>query len=316
VSTGIVTSSDEIAKLTCDVVVDRRKAAAGAEGMGTADHDCPARNDGLRLDEGATGLLRAADDDDNCCYEEFRRPVRGRPYTVNGAPQLPDFVVRSTAGRPALRTGARRRVAAGWLHDAREELASVAAFERAALELAAVEAPRGLIDACFVAAAQEQRHATLCLSIAEEFAERSLRLGSPPAVKARRLSLLALLLETFEAGCTGEAIAAAIAGRSARGASDRIRLTLLEIAADETEHAALAWRTLAWGLPRMTLSERAEFFAAAAALRVAPPASVVGNANGKLDPAHGRMTAAAQSQVAADVWTHVIGALLHQAATS
>jgi len=294
---------------TCETVVDRTAATLGLPSVGELEHGCPRRHKGMILELSQTATLRGNGDKDNCCYEEMRRPVRGRPYTVDGAAQLPGFGARSGAETRPTPTPEHRRVAAGWLHDAREELASVAAFERAALELAQVGAPSRLIDACATAAVQEHRHAELCLSLAEAFAGRSLHLGSPLSATPRRLGLLALLLDTFEMGGAGETVAAAVALRSARGAPDRIRSALLEIAADEAEHAALAWETVAWGLPRLTPSERATFFERAFAL--GRTATRVGPRGPELDAEHGRMTPAAQAQLASDVWAHVIEPLLH-----
>jgi len=294
---------------TCSIVLTRATATLEASGPGT-EHGCPRRTTkSVELDVGATATLRSNGDEDNCCYQDVPQVMKGRPYMVDGAPALPGFSVRRMAGPPQLPTTVRRRVAAGWLHDAREELASVAAFERAALELAQVGAPHRLLDACAVAAAQEHRHAAMCLAHAEEFAGRPLALGTPMTAEPRDLSLLALLLETFATGCAGETIAAVIASRSARGVSGHIRATLLEIASDETAHAALAWQTIAWGLPRLTEDERVEFFDRALALgRACAPRD---SRSSQPDTAHGRMTRAGQTQVTSEVWAQVVTPLLH-----
>ena len=300
------------AAATCSEVVDRAVAVKEAGTYATLEHGCPLNTTTRRrLEVGPTATLRDSGDEDNCCYAMYRPPVRGRPYDVDGVARLPDFAVGRPRGEGATLAATRRRAAAGWLHDAREELASVPAFERAALELAQVGAPPELIDACVVAAAEEQHHADLCLAIAEALAGRALFLGPAPAVEARPLPLLALLLDTFEAGCVGETIAAAVAARSALGASPAIVPTLERIATDETDHAALAWRILAWGLPRLTPAERAGFFRAATGGRVPSPPSSSASAQSAV---LGRMPPAAQAQVAADVWTRVIDPLLREVA--
>ena len=56
-------------------------------------------------------------------------------------------------------------------------------------------------------------------------------------------------LATFEEGCVEETLGALVASELAESENDpSIRGVLARIAEDETRHAELAWRTLAWAL--------------------------------------------------------------------
>lgn len=309
------------AAAVCEVALDKVKAMAEASLAAGDELGCPRRTSttgttgkysGYVLAVPQTQTLRDGGDEDNCCYRRMRPPVRGRPYRVDGSLRLPSFGIGARRSQPRVVSSQMRAAAAGWLHDAREELASVAAFQRAAIELAAVSAPRQLIATCHVAAEQERRHAALCLTIAEGLADRTLCLGPAPKVEARHPDLLQLLLHTFEEGCVGETIAAVVARRSARGASASIGATLLEIADDEAEHAALAWRTLAWGLPRLSASERSTLFDLAARCIEVPLAREDRAEESATAATHGRLPTQTQAQISTDVCRRVIRPLLQQ----
>jgi demethoxyubiquinone hydroxylase (CLK1/Coq7/Cat5 family) len=149
-----------------------------------------------------------------------------------------------------------------WLRDARMEHASVTSFLRAALELRGVGAPATLVDACARAAHDERRHAAMCLDLAQRLSGRALQLGPLPEPVARPGGLAAVLCRTFTEGCVAETIAAHLAACAAARTDDpRIRSVLTQIADDEADHAALAWTTLGWGLPRLPAAAREAFFA-------------------------------------------------------
>lgn len=80
----------------------------------------------------------------------------------------------------------------------------------------------------------------------------------------------------IDEACIGEAIGAAEAAAAAEGCHDpAVRAVLVRVAADETRHAALAWRALAWALslaPELRVEAKAWTFAAmkAAGERVIP----------------------------------------------
>src|SRR6185503_14191984 len=58
-----------------------------------------------------------------------------------------------------------------------------------------------------------------------------------------------LAVAAVHEGCVGETLAAALASERSERASDPfLRRALAKIAEDETRHAALAWRTVAWAI--------------------------------------------------------------------
>jgi hypothetical protein len=220
---------------------------------------------------------------------------------------LPSFEVGSRVG-PSV---APVRAVAGWLHDARIELASVGSFRRAAGELQRAGAPASLVHGCHAAAIDEQRHAAQCLAIARRLGGRDLRLGPVPEAEPRDGSRLELLSRTFTEGCVAETTATVVALRSASKACHaKIRATLERIADDEARHAALAWATIGWGMTRLTASERARFVAWAHRQR--PPTARHGH---DALAAWGRIDARTEAAIADDVWTGCIAPLLDTLAT-
>lgn len=131
-----------------------------------------------------------------------------------------------------------------WLQMAAAERASVHSFLRHADELRSLGAPAALIEAATAAAEDEARHAALCIALAGEGA-----LGAMPPTPPARRGADAILTAVLVEGCINETIAALLVRRSAEATEDPGKAAVLRaIAEDETRHAALAWRTLAWGL--------------------------------------------------------------------
>lgn len=140
--------------------------------------------------------------------------------------------------------GARR-----WRQVAALEHASVASFARFTLQLMALGAPPELLSAVQRAAADEVRHAQLAFGIASALGDAPVgpgRLSLDGVTVATELADVARAL-VVEA-CVGETLGAAEARASAVACLPALRPALEEIARDETEHAALAWRCLAWML--------------------------------------------------------------------
>ena len=244
------------------------------------------------------------------------RPVPGRPLRVAGR-DLPAPVRRVDAPRGAplgleLDAELRSRVAAGWLHDARYERASVASFERAAAELSRRGAPPALIAATRRAADDELAHARTCAALAWRY-------GAPPLAPDRLEpgpprdgTMASLALDVLEEGCVNETFAALVAARCARRAAPReVRAALARIADDECRHAGLAWATLRWALSRDPAARDA-VRARAAELRPSEAPSAE-PAPGAL-AAHGRATDEDLARAWYDAWSELVDPLLDELA--
>lgn len=156
--------------------------------------------------------------------ETFSVP-HGRPLRVAGSP-------RTTRGPLEI----------GWRDAAVAEHESVASFAALALDLLRHGAPRSLIRDCHAAARDELRHAQYCSTEAG---------ASPDFPPLGRLvadhepsSLEEVVVGCFLDGCLGEGYAA----ERARLASRHLDAPegLMALAAEEAEHARLAWRVLDW----------------------------------------------------------------------
>lgn len=179
-----------------------------------------------------------------CCYHWFDY-CAGRPL---------DQGERTRAGRlsddrlTSCDAQARARALAYW-QDADDEYDSVAAFARASLELFALGAPAGLIEASQRASLDELEHARLCRDLSQELYPHTWPQREPVFAAPREPSLERFILDTFREGCVGESIASLRATRMAKKSSHEKEKAVLErIADEEAEHAALAFRIVAWGL--------------------------------------------------------------------
>ena len=103
----------------------------------------------------------------------------------------------------------RERIGLEYLADALDEHASIPTFERLALELAFHGAPRALVTRARAAAAEELRHARLCLGLASAYLGRDATVSAPLSPRLPRARpRLELARESFWDGCFGEAKAA------------------------------------------------------------------------------------------------------------
>lgn len=217
--------------------------------------DLPSRYGYGSLDNAMTSAERAKGKANACCYQ-WGEPCpggralvdRGRTVVANlgagaGWCGAIDFDVDD------LSSDVRRSLADAWRADAFAEHASVASFARAAIELMQVGAPADLVRATQAAGLDEIEHARMCFAIASVLAGERLAPGSLPTFEMRAPSLVRLAVDTFLEGCVGETIAAAAASRAAAQCSTpAIRDVLARIAEEEADHAALAWRTVAWAV--------------------------------------------------------------------
>jgi hypothetical protein len=227
----------------------------------------------------------------------------GRPFLVDGitrtaAPaERVDWIAREALSATDPNDDELREVLyEHWLLAARMEHASVAAFARFGLTLIALGAPSDLMLECARAMQDETIHAELCFGLASRYGETVVGPGPLAVDRALEgLTLAAALENTLIEGCIGETLAAAEAQAASEHAKDPVVREILErIAADETRHAALAFRFVAWVLAqgdpdcvelvRRTLEEPVQISAIATA-NAAPEAALL--AAGML-PAHHR----------------------------
>lgn len=183
--------------------------------------------------------------------------IIGRPLLADGAPRTAAGVARADWHAPldldtaTLEPAVATALAAHWQEVAALEHASVASFARFTLELLALAAPPELLAAAQRAALDEIEHARLAFALASGFAGRAL---GPGPLRSADLTgerpLAAFVAALVQEGCVGETLGAAEAELLAAQADPRLAPRLLEVAADETRHAALAWRTLHWLIAR------------------------------------------------------------------
>jgi hypothetical protein len=134
-----------------------------------------------------------------------------------------------------------RRSAGGYFAEiAHLEAASVTAFRILRDDLRACRAPKKLVHAAARAARDEIRHARSTGALARRFGGTVRR---PSIAKRPSRSIEAMAIENAIEGCVRETFGALLATRQAELARDPVvRATMMRIARDETQHAALAWR--------------------------------------------------------------------------
>lgn len=177
----------------------------------------------------------------------------GRPFLVRARPRIAPPTLRGDWSAdlcPApVPSAARAAVVARWTAAGRMEHASVAAFSRFSLALLHHGAPADLVRDTHIAALDEVRHAEVCFALASAIGGVPVGPGDLDVSSSLDGELdLAQITRTLVAeGCVGETLAALEAAEAARLATDPVVQQVLQgIAEDETRHAALAWRTLAW----------------------------------------------------------------------
>jgi hypothetical protein len=180
----------------------------------------------------------------------------GRPFVVEGSERVAPVQARRDwcddceLPLAGLALDLRQRVASAWERIGQMEHASVAAFARFALQLLSLGAPPQLVEGATRAMADETRHARQAFGLASRYAGRAL--GPGPLDVQRSLddaSLLEIVRLVVREGCIGETAAALEAREAAEHAVDpRLAELLRAVAEDETRHAELAWRFVAWAL--------------------------------------------------------------------
>lgn len=184
-------------------------------------------------------------------------PCPGRPFLVADSPRLaPVTARRDWCGGAALpdvhelSEASRGELARHWTRVGQMEHASVAAFARFALELLALGAPGWALAETSAAMADETAHAHAAFLVASAYAGYEIgpaALSIEGALSVGAVSSRAVFTTLVREGCLGETLAAIEATEALHHAADpAIRAVLERIAADETRHAALAWRTMGW----------------------------------------------------------------------
>jgi hypothetical protein len=296
-------------QLDCPVTMAERERPDATEGMPRMRY---AR---FAFDEQTTQSTRAdAGASDSCCYTWFIPCPGGRPLIANEQPIVAspragnDWSRKEHAIPQHLAAEERERAREAWLRDALSEHAAIASFARTTLELLAVGAPPDLVMDSQRAGMDEVRHAERCFEMVRAYGGAGVSPGPLPMTLPREASVARLARDTFIEGCVGETVSALAATRAADECSGAARSTWNMLASDETRHAALAWRTLAWALREggpsvggevLALAERMqrELLAEAEAQANTPDADVV---------THGRLSRRALSAVHRDAWRELI----------
>jgi hypothetical protein len=181
----------------------------------------------------------------------------GRPFLVEAVGRVAGIRAeggwseRSLAPAP-LEHATRETLARHWCEAARLEHASIAAFARFTLQLLEHGAPYALVQESQRALADETEHARLCFELASRYAGSALGPG-PLSIEGALApqSLDEMVQLVFHEGCIGETSAALQASEALALATDGdVRRVLARIAEDESRHAELAWRFVAWALER------------------------------------------------------------------
>lgn len=237
----------------------------------------------------------------------MNEPAGAAPSDLErAAPLFRDLQVLARTLEPTLRT----RLVDAWSLAARFEHASIASFNQFSLQLLALGAPADLVAATNLAALQEVEHARASFAIASAYAGRGVGPG-PLAVASQleSLELLAVTTATVREGCVEETLAAAEAAEVERRATvPAVRWVLARVAREEREHAALAYRFVAWacsiGGDPVRDAARQTFRDALAAART-EPADVDSDDGAPLEP-HGRLAPATRAQTRSSAITHLL----------
>ena len=141
----------------------------------------------------------------------------------------------------------RRALADHWTRIGATEHASVASFARFSLQLLALGAPPRLLAGAQEAALDEIEHARFAYGLASAFAGEPIGPG-PLDLGGGDISsdVGSIVRDLVEDACVNETIGVVEAMTLAERAHPAVREGFALMAADEAEHAALAWGALAW----------------------------------------------------------------------
>jgi len=218
--------------------------------------DCQTRADECSRGEDCAdgGQICSEDNGKHTCQPANYCGV-GRPFLVEGAARFARSVERSDWSAPNVTPDVRdvpplvrARLAEYWTRVGLMEHASIAAFARFALQLLAVGAPSDLVRATHEAMGDETEHARLAFALAATYGGGNVGPGEIAIDGSLDgFHVDGMLATIVREGCIGETLAAIEALDALEDATDpAVRAALATIARDETKHAELAWRTVAW----------------------------------------------------------------------
>ncbi len=292
--------------------------------MTTKPSTCPASPGFIVNDHGVCWTISSVVsgptmEGDACCYEVIVKPFPcyvGRTFFVDEgivkAELRPGRSWRSGAVPDVARVppATRRVLGEAWARDGLFEHASVASFSRFAMQLLALGAPADLVRDTHAAAIDEVRHAELCLGLASAYLGEGVEPAALPVPGPLVIDgdLAAVAAEAVLEGCVGETVATVQALDALVHATDPAVREVLEVTvADETRHAELAWRFVAWAIDQGGAPVRAAVQEAFAGFR--PPDPRVEDFTG-VDLAvyaeHGRQQAVEGREIAQRAMTEII----------
>jgi hypothetical protein len=198
----------------------------------------------------------------DCCYVievQVSQCVEGRPFVVEGMARTSSVAARDGWCEVGELRGAelsasdRAMVAEAWAQSGLHEHASVASFGKFMMELMAMGAPMELVAQAAQAIQDEIAHAKVCFDVAASYAGHALA-PSPLDITNSvmgRPDDATILAAVIAEGCIGETLSAAqVAAQAAWVSEPALKAALEQIAADEAEHAALAWSFVSWMLAK------------------------------------------------------------------
>jgi hypothetical protein len=266
------------------------EAAADVQADATAD---------VRTDASSSG------DADPDALPSIRRPfLVGTALRSAPGVEREDWLQQAPVAPPSpdLDPDTAMRLARAWQDDALQEHASIAAFARFSMMLLGVAAPPDLVVASQRASIEEVAHSRACFALARRYGATEAGPGPLEVHDALgRFTLEDVAALTAEEGCVGETLGVVLASEQLARATDPVVRNLLErIVADETRHAELAWRFVAWAIARdpsvlpAVLARIDRAVATTLAMEVRPP---VGDLAAWA--AHGRLTCAEAREASA-----------------
>lgn len=171
-------------------------------------------------------------------------------------PNVPCAIGRMPAGlRRSMNRSEHRHPVGKFFADVAElEAAAVHAFGALSRELNEHALPRPFVRGAQRGADDEVRHARSTAHIARRYGSR---VGAPSIRETPTRSLAAVLADNAAEGCVRETYGALVAHTQAQQARDPlIRRAMIQIARDETRHAALSWELAGWARAHASVAER------------------------------------------------------------
>lgn len=303
-------------------------AGGGAGGNSGGGVSCPTREEastqvenrgGLSCTEVQAVVSGPVLEGGQCCYDMLATTSRcyvGRAFLVEDGflkstvRQGGDWSYGPSPSVSNLDQKTRQALAEAWAKDGLFEHASVATFARFAIQLLSVGAPARLLHETLAAGRDEIRHAELCFALASAYAGQPLEADCFPIgdqLKVDR-TLPEIVTETVVEGCIGETLAAMQAAAQLELASDpAVVAALASTIEDESRHAELAWRVVAWAVRSGGPEVRAAAARAFAGFRPpSPPHIDLEDVSLESFAAHGRLTPEHARAVALDALDRVV----------